>query len=82
MVRYCEENTAGIINKKIKGFVIPPVNGKVNISNNPNGSVNNIAGIVNKKKNIMGLMPHPERAFDTFSSRDGKIFFDCLKDLL
>ncbi|MBF91999.1 MAG: phosphoribosylformylglycinamidine synthase I [Rickettsiales bacterium] len=58
------------------------VNGKVNISNNPNGSVNNIAGIVNKKKNIMGLMPHPERAFDTFSSRDGKIFFDCLKDLL
>ena len=39
---------------------------------NPNGSVNNIAGIYNDTKNIMGLMPHPERAFESFHiTQDG-----------
>ena len=37
-------------------------NGKVNSSSNPNGSVNNIAGICNVGKNVFGMMPHPERA--------------------
>ena len=32
--------------------------------NNPNGSCHNIAGIINKKGNVLGLMPHPERACD------------------
>ncbi len=32
--------------------------------NNPNGSINNIAGIINKQGNVFGLMPHPERACD------------------
>src|SRR3989339_577835 len=35
--------------------------GKVNSESNPNGSYMNIAGIMNKRKNVMGLMPHPER---------------------
>jgi len=35
--------------------------GKINSESNPNGSFMNIAGIMNKKKNVMGLMPHPER---------------------
>ena len=39
---------------------------------NPNGSVNNIAGIYNDTKNVMGLMPHPERAFESFHiTQDG-----------
>jgi phosphoribosylformylglycinamidine synthase subunit PurQ / glutaminase len=33
---------------------------------NPNGSMRNIAGIVNSKRNVMGMMPHPERASDAF----------------
>tara|TARA_A100001011_G_scaffold400746_1_gene518248 strand:- start:1427 stop:2119 length:693 start_codon:yes stop_codon:yes gene_type:complete len=49
---------------------------------NPNGSKNNIAGIVNKKKNVLGLMPHPERATDNFSSGDGKIFFKSIYEML
>ena len=48
---------------------------------NPNGSKNNIAGIVNKK-NVLGLMPHPERAIDNFSSGDGKIFFKSIYEIL
>ena len=44
---------------------------------NPNGSVENIAGIMNKKKNAAGLMPHPERAMeDWMGSRDGVSFFN------
>ena len=46
---------------------------------NPNGSQKNIAGIFNKKKNVLGMMPHPERMIDkSLSSEDGSIFFKNL----
>ena len=41
--------------------------------NNPNGSLNNIAGIFNEKKNILGMMPHPERMIDKIISNDDGI---------
>jgi phosphoribosylformylglycinamidine synthase len=40
-------------------------NGEINQENNPNGSCENIAGICNKKGNVLGMMPHPERASDS-----------------
>jgi len=43
---------------------------------NPNGSARDIAGIVNAKGNVLGLMPHPDRAFETeLGSADGAILF-------
>jgi len=39
-------------------------NGKINEESNPNGSLENIAGICNKQRNVFGMMPHPERASD------------------
>lgn len=39
--------------------------GEINEQNNPNGSCENIAGISNKKGNVLGMMPHPERASDS-----------------
>ena len=46
--------------------------GNINLKSNPNGSINNIAGIFNKNKNILGLMPHPERMADkVLSGEDG-----------
>ena len=46
--------------------------GKVTDAANPNGSVNNIAGIVNREGNVMGMMPHPERAVESIlGSVDG-----------
>ena len=46
---------------------------------NPNGSARNIAGIVNEGRNVMGLMPHPERCVeDLISSGEGRLFFDSL----
>jgi len=54
-------------------------NGKIESNSNPNGSLNNIAGILNDKKNILGMMPHPERVIDPYlSGEDGSIMFTSL----
>ncbi len=46
--------------------------GNIDLKSNPNGSINNIAGILNKNKNILGMMPHPERMTDKIvSGEDG-----------
>ena len=56
---------------------------KGNITNaaNPNGSLNNIAGIFNKNKNILGMMPHPERMSDKICSDDSglPLFLSLMK---
>jgi phosphoribosylformylglycinamidine synthase subunit PurQ / glutaminase len=54
--------------------------GNINDSSNPNGSLENIAGIYNAKKNILGMMPHPERMVDNLiSNEDGvNIFLSLL----
>jgi phosphoribosylformylglycinamidine synthase I len=53
--------------------------GNINEENNPNGSLNNIAGILNSKKNVLGMMPHPERMVDQIiSSDDGVNLFASL----
>ncbi|WP_276501183.1 phosphoribosylformylglycinamidine synthase subunit PurQ [Terrimonas pollutisoli] len=55
-------------------------NGKVNAAANPNGAINNIAGICNSNRNVFGMMPHPERACsDTLGNTDGR---QIIKDLL
>ena len=46
---------------------------------NPNGSLDNIAGICNEGRNVMGMMPHPERAADTLlGSADGRVVFESM----
>ncbi|MBI4546775.1 MAG: phosphoribosylformylglycinamidine synthase subunit PurQ [Ignavibacteriae bacterium] len=53
--------------------------GTITKASNPNGSCNNIAGIINEAGNIMGLMPHPERAADTvLGYTDGQKIFSSL----
>ena len=47
--------------------------------NNPNGSIHDIAGIINKKGNVLGMMPHPERAVsEILGSTDGKKLFQSI----
>jgi phosphoribosylformylglycinamidine synthase len=47
--------------------------GEIHINSNPNGAINNIAGICNKDRNVFGMMPHPERACsDALSNTDGR----------
>ena len=53
--------------------------GDVSDSTNPNGSVNNIAGIANKKGNVFGLMPHPERCSEKIlGNTDGLVIFNSI----
>lgn len=50
--------------------------GSVTAASNPNGAVSNIAGICNKERNVMGMMPHPERAMESLlGSIDGRLIF-------
>ena len=58
-------------------------NNLVNEDSNPNGSVENIAGICNEAKNVFGMMPHPERAADPeLSNTDGKALFESVLGLV
>jgi len=53
--------------------------GNITSQANPNGSVGNIAGIKNQQGNVMGLMPHPERATETLlNSEDGRLIFESM----
>lgn len=55
------------------------VQGNINAESNPNGSLDNIAGITNKNRNVFGMMPHPERAADpALKNTDGKILFESI----
>lgn len=57
--------------------------GNVTDESNPNGSLENIAGICNEKKNVFGMMPHPERASDTeLGNTDGKFLFESILNLV
>ncbi|MAU41813.1 MAG: phosphoribosylformylglycinamidine synthase I [Kordiimonas sp.] len=54
-------------------------NGEATKAANPNGSQHNIAGILNKKGNVLGMMPHPERLIeDALGGTDGRGFFESL----
>ena len=58
-------------------------NGIVSSLTNPNGSLDNIAGICNKSKNVFGMMPHPERAADSnLGNCDGKVLFESILELV
>ena len=51
--------------------------GEITFQSNPNGSLENIAGILNDRKNVLGLMPHPERAAESaLGCDDGKYIFE------
>jgi phosphoribosylformylglycinamidine synthase subunit PurQ / glutaminase len=54
-------------------------NGQVTDAANPNGSLHNIAGICNEARNVVGLMPHPERACEAaLGSEDGRVMFESV----
>jgi phosphoribosylformylglycinamidine synthase len=54
-------------------------NGEEDNAWNPNGAIGNIAGICNEKRNVLGMMPHPERAMESLlGSTDGKFIFESM----
>jgi len=66
-------------NENLIAFKYCDEKGKIDDISNPNGSIENIAGIFNLKKNILGMMPHPERMVDEIiSNKDGQNLFSSL----
>ena len=57
--------------------------GSISAESNPNGSLENIAGVCNDGRNVFGMMPHPERAADeVLGNTDGKILFESVLQLI
>ncbi|WP_041223949.1 phosphoribosylformylglycinamidine synthase subunit PurQ [Deferribacter desulfuricans] len=57
--------------------------GEISKESNPNGSIENIAGIINKRGNVLGMMPHPERAAESIlGSKDGLYLFKSAIDYI
>ena len=76
---YCNEDTLkDLLDNELIAFEY--CDGQYSLDEaNINGSLKNIAGITNKKKNILGLMPHPERAYQKYhSSEDGKLIIESI----
>ena len=74
-----QEHLKELIDENLIAFKYCSKDGDVNEDSNPNGSLQNIAGIFNSKKNILGMMPHPERMIDNLiSNTDGINLFTSL----
>jgi len=64
-------------------FQYSDANGMVTERANVNGSLENIAGLINKEGNVLGMMPHPERASESIlGSTDGRIIFESIINYL
>jgi phosphoribosylformylglycinamidine synthase len=74
-----DELLKNLENNNLIAFKYCNKKGNIEKNSNPNGSSNNIAGILSNKKNILGMMPHPERLIDPLlSGEDGSILFKGL----
>ena len=60
--------------------------GELTEKSNPNGSMDNIAGVCNLERNCLGLMPHPERASEEilspYGTTHGKLFFEAMRNFI
>ncbi|MGH9835955.1 MAG: phosphoribosylformylglycinamidine synthase subunit PurQ [Blastocatellia bacterium] len=81
---FCDQATlADLENHNQVVFRYCDANGDVTGEANPNGSLNHIAGICNRARNVLGLMPHPERASESaLGSKDGRAIFLSMADSL
>jgi phosphoribosylformylglycinamidine synthase I len=74
-----EETLMALESKRQVVFRYTDALGNATSEANPNGSMHNIAGICNEARNVVGMMPHPDRAWDhKLGSEDGKLLFASL----
>lgn len=81
---FADKNTLAEMNKNGQIlFRYCDAEGNVNEASNPNGAIENIAGVCNARKNVFGMMPHPERAADAvLGNTDGKAIFASLLSMV
>jgi phosphoribosylformylglycinamidine synthase len=77
---YADEQTVAMLEdarRVVFRYVTPE--GKQTAEANPNGSINDIAGIINERGNVLGMMPHPERSADAvLGCTDGLVIFKSM----
>jgi len=80
---YADEATlTSLIDNDQVLFKYCSINGDASAEHNPNGSLENIAGICNGRRNVFGMMPHPERASDPeLGNTDGRQLFESILNL-
>jgi phosphoribosylformylglycinamidine synthase len=84
--RYYTDNLKELEENDQIVFKYSTEDGSYNSKSNPNGSLENIAGICNLEQNCVGLMPHPERASESILSpkqtTHGRIFFESMIEFI
>jgi phosphoribosylformylglycinamidine synthase subunit PurQ / glutaminase len=81
---FCDQRTLDELEEEERViFRYCDARGSLTEESNPNGSLNNIAGICNRDRNVLGMMPHPERASESLlGSKDGRIILLSMADSL
>lgn len=81
---YCDPETLDELRRENRIiFRYCDVDGNLSDQANPNGSLDHIAGICNRQRNVLGLMPHPERASEEIlGSSDGRLLFHSMATVL
>lgn len=81
---FCDDRTLAELQRENRIlFRYSDADGRITAEANPNGSLDNIAGICSRERNVLGMMPHPERASEQqLGSSDGRIIFYSVADTL
>ena len=81
---FCDEQTLAAMKAEERiVFRYADTSGEVTAAANPNGSLDNIAGILNEGRNVLGMMPHPDRSSEALlGSADGFLLFQSMVDAL
>jgi phosphoribosylformylglycinamidine synthase subunit PurQ / glutaminase len=77
---FCDEATLRQLRSQDRvAFRYATPEGEITVAANPNGSLDNIAGILNERRNVLGMMPHPDRSSEALlGSADGFKIFESL----
>jgi len=81
---FCDADTLATLKSEDRiAFRYATPQGEITSAANPNGSLENIAGVLNEGRNVLGLMPHPDRSSETLlGSSDGLLLFQGMADAL
>jgi phosphoribosylformylglycinamidine synthase len=77
---FCDEATLATLKREQRiAFRYATASGEITAEANPNGSLENIAGVLNEGRNVLGMMPHPDRSSeDLLGSADGLLLFQAM----
>jgi phosphoribosylformylglycinamidine synthase len=81
---FCDADTLAVLKRGDRiAFRYVTADGEVTAAANPNGSLENIAGVLSEGRNVLGMMPHPDRSSEELlGSADGLVLFKAMAESL